>query len=84
MPDPVRLAYSVPEAAALIGISASSLHRQIRAGAVPHVRIGRRIVVPRQALERWLNDDSQARSWESSDVVRARGVQNYGSTGKLD
>lgn len=49
-----RLTYSVPEAAALLGISRTVAYQAARSGDIPAVRIGRRLVVPRPALERML------------------------------
>ena len=49
-----RLAVSLPEAAAALGISASHARRQARAGKIPVVRFGARMVVPVAELERLL------------------------------
>lgn len=48
--------YTVKAAARRIGIAESFLYRQIQSGACPFpvLRIGRRVVVPRAALERYL------------------------------
>ena len=53
-----RPAMSVPEAAALLGISPWLLLQQTRRGAIPHRRVGRRIVYSRQRLLDWLAADS--------------------------
>jgi excisionase family DNA binding protein len=44
---------SVREAAAYLGISANMVYDLIRLGQLPHVRIGRRVLIPRQALDNW-------------------------------
>lgn len=46
-----RLALSVDEAAALIGVSRDLVYDLVARGEIPSVRLGRRIVVPRRALE---------------------------------
>jgi excisionase family DNA binding protein len=46
-----RTAYTVPEAARSLGISVSSLRRQIRAGNLLCVRIGNLVRVPAWVLE---------------------------------
>ena len=46
--------YTVPEAAEILGISRASAYNAARGGLIPVVRISRRIVVPRAALERLL------------------------------
>lgn len=48
------LTYTVPEAAALIGISPWCYYDKIKSGDLPGRKVGTRIVVPRVALERWL------------------------------
>jgi excisionase family DNA binding protein len=52
-----RLTYTVPEAAALVGISDDSYYRALRAGEVPGLKIRGRYVVPRAALHRYLNGE---------------------------
>lgn len=48
------LTYSVPEAAALVGVSAWSMYEAIKRGELPARKIGRRIVIPKVQLEAWL------------------------------
>ena len=50
-----RLALSVEEAANLLGISRSLAYELAARGELPVLRLGRRIVVPRAALERLLD-----------------------------
>jgi len=68
---PERLAYSVPEAAELLGVGTATLYAYVRAGLIPHVRIGRRIVIPAKALEEWMNQKAQE-SWRSYDNPETR------------
>ena len=49
--DPERLAFSVDEAARVLGVSRDLMYDLVAQGRVPSVRLGRRIVVPRGALE---------------------------------
>lgn len=48
------LAFSAPEAARAIGISERLLWSMTKAGEVPHMRIGTRVIYPVAALEKWL------------------------------
>jgi hypothetical protein len=50
----VRLAYRVPEASALVGLSAREGWRRVAAGDWPSVKCGRVTLVPAAALEDWL------------------------------
>jgi excisionase family DNA binding protein len=46
---------SVPEAARLLGIGRNTAYEAIRRGELPALRIGRRLLVPRAALESLLS-----------------------------
>ena len=64
------LAYSVGEAASLMGVSNDKVRELVRANEIPHKRIGRRIIIPRAAFERWLNESD---SWASFEAEQANG-----------
>lgn len=46
-----RMTFSVEEAAGVLGISRALAYELVRRGELPRLRLGRRIVVPRRALE---------------------------------
>jgi excisionase family DNA binding protein len=48
------IAISVKEAAQMLGISKSHAYDLIRQDELPHVRLGRRVVVPYRELEEWV------------------------------
>ncbi len=50
-----RLVYTVEEAAQLLGISRSFAYESVQRGTIPSMRIGRRILVPKAALNRFLD-----------------------------
>ncbi len=50
-----RATYSISEAAEHLGISRGLAYEMARQGAIPVLRLGRRLVVPRVALERFLS-----------------------------
>jgi excisionase family DNA binding protein len=50
-----RLTLTVEEAAQLLGISRAFAYEAVKRGEIPHVRIGRRVLIPRAALERMLD-----------------------------
>lgn len=54
-----RLTLSIEEAAALLGISRALAYDLVRRGDLPQLRLGRRIVVPRKALEDFIDDCTQ-------------------------
>ena len=51
-----RLVFTVEEAAQLLGISRSFAYEAVQRGEIPSKRIGRRILVPKAALERFLSE----------------------------
>ena len=53
-----RQTLTVEQAAPILGIGRNSAYEAIRRGEIPALRLGRRLVVPRRALERllWDND----------------------------
>ena len=55
---PLPLALTVPEAAAIAGVSIRTMYRAVEAGSVPTVRLTPRgrVFIPRLALERILGD----------------------------
>ncbi len=50
--QPDRLTYTVEEAAAVLGISRAFAYEAVHRGEIPHLRLGRRILIPRSALTR--------------------------------
>lgn len=51
-----RLIYTVEEAGRLLGIGRSAAYEAARSGELPVIRIGRRLLVSKQALERMLSE----------------------------
>lgn len=49
-----RQTLTVDEAARMLGIGRGSAYEAVRRGDIPSIRVGRRLVVPRVALERLL------------------------------
>ena len=53
-PKLARLTYNLPEIAQMLGCSRSAIYRWADQGLIPTVRIGRRVLVTRAALEELL------------------------------
>jgi excisionase family DNA binding protein len=45
---------SVEEAAAVLGISRGAAYANVKTGAIPTIRLGKRLLVPKAALEKLL------------------------------
>jgi excisionase family DNA binding protein len=56
-----RQTLTVEEAARVLGIGRSAAYLAARRGDLPAIRIGRRYVVPRAALERMLDQQTERR-----------------------
>ncbi|HKY16334.1 MAG TPA: helix-turn-helix domain-containing protein [Microthrixaceae bacterium] len=53
-----RQTLSVPEAAELLGISRAHAYDCVRSGEIPSITLGRRVVIPRRAIEELLGRTS--------------------------
>ncbi len=51
-----RLTYSVAEAARVLGISRSYCYELVQEGVLPSLQLGRRRLVPRTALQRYVDE----------------------------
>lgn len=59
-----RLVLTVSEVAQILGLSRNSAYQGVSRGEIPSVRVGKRILVPRIALEKMLDTARK----ESSEV----------------
>ncbi len=48
------ICYSASEIAGITGLSISTIRKLTRKGVLPHVKVGRRIVYPVDAIHEWL------------------------------
>jgi excisionase family DNA binding protein len=56
---PAPLTVSVEDAGKLLGISRGSAYAQAKSGGIPTIRLGKRLLVPKAALERLLLGEQQ-------------------------
>jgi excisionase family DNA binding protein len=59
-PEPQPLTLTIPQAAELLGISASKAYEAARAGDLPTIKIGARVLVSRRRLEELIDGPSVA------------------------
>ena len=52
------LMLSVPEVAAVLGISRAGTYELVRSEGFPSLKIGSRIVVPKEKFIQWINDQT--------------------------
>ena len=55
------LTLSVPEVAAVLGISRAGAYELVRSDGFPKIRIGSRIVVPKDKFIAWIDAQSEVR-----------------------
>lgn len=51
-----KLVYTVDETAKLLNIGMNKAYELIQQNEIPNKRVGRRILIPKQALEKWLTN----------------------------
>lgn len=59
-PARATVTVTVREAAVILGISRSSAYELVRSGAIPSLRLGHRLVVPRTALMAMIDGPTNA------------------------
>jgi excisionase family DNA binding protein len=67
--ESAALTMTVSQTASVLGISRSSAYECVRYGSIPSIRLGRRIVVPRRAIDELLAAASLAPSDQSSNTT---------------
>lgn len=46
--------YTAQDVANLLAINTNAIYREARAGRIPCIRVGKRFVFPRAAIDRWI------------------------------
>lgn len=62
-----RLALSIPEAASVLGVSEGHVRNLMP--ELPHVRLGGRVVIPVEALRKWLRELTEAQTGQIDGAV---------------
>ena len=58
--DDLPLMLSVPDVASILGISRAGAYELVRSDGFPSLRIGSRIVVPKEKFIGWINANTNA------------------------
>lgn len=53
-----KLTYSVPEAAKILGVSASRMYEVVKIQGFPTIKVGKRLLVSAKGLERWIEEQA--------------------------
>lgn len=54
-----KLTLSVPETAEVLGISRACMYELVKSEGFPTISVGKRILVSRKGLERWVDEQAQ-------------------------
>ncbi|MFC2024462.1 helix-turn-helix domain-containing protein [Chloroflexota bacterium] len=68
--DAERLTYTVSEVARLLGLSRNSAYQGIVTGEIPHIKVGKRILIPCLAFQRMLEGKCTANKRQDVQVIR--------------
>ena len=68
---PSQLCINPTEAARQLHISRTKMYELLHHGVIPHVKLGRRILIPTKELERWLHEQSILNSAAEEGDVHA-------------
>ncbi len=66
----MRATYTIEEAAEILGVGRSAAYQAARCGDIPTIRIGRRLLVPKVALEQLLNCCHEAENHDLHDCSK--------------
>ena len=64
-----KLLLKPSEVGQVLGIGRSLVYGLIAQGVIPSVRLGRTIRVPKDSLEKWINDEEKARRHGKSPSI---------------
>ena len=59
-----RLSFSIQEVAVAIGVSSRTVHDLVRKGSIEHFRVGQRVLIPAEALRRFIEQRTQSKKSE--------------------
>jgi len=63
-----KLVLSVPEAGRMLGISRAQAYLMAKTEKIPTIKLGRRIVVPKSALEKMLANAGQVKQKDATSL----------------
>jgi len=56
--DPKKLVYTPEEARVLLGVSRSVIYSSLARNLIPHLKVGRRYLIPKHQFHVWLDGSS--------------------------
>jgi excisionase family DNA binding protein len=53
-----KLVYNAHEVSKVLNIGMNKVYELISQGKIPHVKVGRKYIIPKEALENWLKESA--------------------------
>ena len=67
-----RETLTVEEAGRILGIGRNKAYESVQRGDIPSLRFGKKIVVPREAIDRLLKSpNAEAKAWQERKIAEA-------------
>ena len=57
--ESIRVVYAPMELKEILGIGKNATYKLIKSGAFPTIKIGKRIVIPKEPFHEWLNSGNK-------------------------
>ena len=51
-----KITFNRKEAASYLGLAENTFIKLLKDGSVPHIRVGRRVLIPKSAIDRFINN----------------------------
>ncbi len=56
-----KFTYNVDEVRKKLGVSRHTVYEALRCGQIPHIKLGRRFIIPKFAFDRWLENQTSTK-----------------------
>lgn len=71
--------YTVTESAKLLGVTRQAIHKRIKRGVIPHIKIGHQYLIPAEAFN-YITKKSSANKRKLVDKAVEKTVEEYAET----
>ena len=70
-----KLVYTVQETAEILNIGMNKAYEMIQQKQIPFIRVGRKFLIPKQALEKWLSESAGVKAWKAVYIKEEKHIQ---------
>ncbi|MCX7746015.1 MAG: helix-turn-helix domain-containing protein [Clostridia bacterium] len=68
---PEKLIYTPEETATLLGMGMNKVYELLALGAIPAKKLGRKYLIPKHALEQWLNNSPKEAGLDQENILKS-------------